>query len=415
MFLSVFGWDYRKGFEILLRAFHTAHPPLPKEGTQDVILLLKASPREITPGNDVLPLHALAAEILGLEELPANIVFYEGEHDDTQLPRAEYAALHRLADAFVLPTRGEGWCRPCVEAMACGKPMIATNWSAMEDYMGGHNSLPLKYSTEPVPTRFTASRDEMKSLGKFEYMKWALPDEVHLAELLRTTAENTAAQKVRNAKIGAAARATVEKKYTREAVAPTVRKRLDEIAAAVTSGGDTGADLSAEGIAKKIALNDKAYQARVAEHHLNRATAALEEAKTALGKETKSNGDKKAAKEKEKQARMEVLGVLGNALAAVKCREQRAHILQLQCSLAAQQGGDEMTRLAMSACSEVAGLFPDTSARAHTLLALLQLKAATGTDPAQAKKAREKARGYLQKALKIDPGADLLPLPLCAS
>ena len=37
--------------------------------------------------------------------------------------------LYKAADAFVLPSRGEGWGRPHVEAMAMGLPVIATNWS----------------------------------------------------------------------------------------------------------------------------------------------------------------------------------------------------------------------------------------------------------------------------------------------
>jgi glycosyltransferase involved in cell wall biosynthesis len=37
--------------------------------------------------------------------------------------------LYGGADAFVLPTRGEGWGLPILEAMAAGVPAIATNWS----------------------------------------------------------------------------------------------------------------------------------------------------------------------------------------------------------------------------------------------------------------------------------------------
>ena len=37
--------------------------------------------------------------------------------------------LYASADVFVLPSRGEGWGRPHVEAMAMGLPIITTNWS----------------------------------------------------------------------------------------------------------------------------------------------------------------------------------------------------------------------------------------------------------------------------------------------
>ena len=43
--------------------------------------------------------------------------------------QAELPSLYLAVDAFVLPSRGEGWGRPVMEAMAMGLPSIATNWS----------------------------------------------------------------------------------------------------------------------------------------------------------------------------------------------------------------------------------------------------------------------------------------------
>ena len=45
------------------------------------------------------------------------------------MPRAVLRNLYAAADAFVLPTRGEGWGLPIAEAMAMAMPVIATNWS----------------------------------------------------------------------------------------------------------------------------------------------------------------------------------------------------------------------------------------------------------------------------------------------
>ena len=45
------------------------------------------------------------------------------------MPRAALRNLYAAADAFVLPTRGEGWGLPIAEAMAMALPVIATNWS----------------------------------------------------------------------------------------------------------------------------------------------------------------------------------------------------------------------------------------------------------------------------------------------
>jgi glycosyltransferase involved in cell wall biosynthesis len=48
---------------------------------------------------------------------------------EDELPLMNLPRLYTGADAFVLPSRGEGWGRPHIEAMAMGLPTIATNWS----------------------------------------------------------------------------------------------------------------------------------------------------------------------------------------------------------------------------------------------------------------------------------------------
>lgn len=49
-------------------------------------------------------------------------------------------------DCFVLPTRGEGWGMPLLEAMAYGRPVIATDWSAHTDFMTEDVAYPLRVS-----------------------------------------------------------------------------------------------------------------------------------------------------------------------------------------------------------------------------------------------------------------------------
>ena len=78
---------------------------------------------------------------------------------DTEMPLRRLPSLYAAADAFVLhaaggghagrelwakerceqvlPSRGEGWGRPHVEAMAMGLPVIATNWSGPTAFMSG--------------------------------------------------------------------------------------------------------------------------------------------------------------------------------------------------------------------------------------------------------------------------------------
>lgn len=47
---------------------------------------------------------------------------------EEHLPASEMPNLYKSADCFVLPTHGEGWGLPTMEAMAMGLPTITTNW-----------------------------------------------------------------------------------------------------------------------------------------------------------------------------------------------------------------------------------------------------------------------------------------------
>jgi glycosyltransferase involved in cell wall biosynthesis len=55
------------------------------------------------------------------------------------------ATLYSNVHAFALPTRAEGWCLPCVQALATGLPTIVTNWSGPADFMHVDYSFPLAY------------------------------------------------------------------------------------------------------------------------------------------------------------------------------------------------------------------------------------------------------------------------------
>ena len=53
-------------------------------------------------------------------------------------------SLIESCDCFVLPTRGEGWGLPIVEAMAMEKAVIATNHSGPSAFLTRDNSYPLR-------------------------------------------------------------------------------------------------------------------------------------------------------------------------------------------------------------------------------------------------------------------------------
>lgn len=59
------------------------------------------------------------------------------------LAQSVFPRLYKSADAFVLPTRGEGWGLPIAEAMAMSLPVLATNWSGPTAYLDSSVGYPL--------------------------------------------------------------------------------------------------------------------------------------------------------------------------------------------------------------------------------------------------------------------------------
>ncbi|MDR2489394.1 MAG: glycosyltransferase [Desulfovibrio sp.] len=66
------------------------------------------------------------------------------------LSQGQMAALHRLCHAYVSAHHAEGWGLGLSDAMAYGKPVIATAYSGNMEYMDEDNSLPVSYTMTPV-------------------------------------------------------------------------------------------------------------------------------------------------------------------------------------------------------------------------------------------------------------------------
>lgn len=173
-FLSVFEWTQRKGPDVLLRAYLSEF----KAG-EDVSLLLKTYGRP-DAGAEMLPQLAYFIERhmgMRLEDTPSILVFAPGF-----LPAADIPRLYASADAFVLPSRGEGWGRPYMEALACECPVIATRWSGQMDFLNDENSYLIDCETVPVPW----NNDVELSAGH----RWAEPSVDHLRQLMRHVFEH---------------------------------------------------------------------------------------------------------------------------------------------------------------------------------------------------------------------------------
>lgn len=148
-FLSIFKWEGRKNWRALLETFYKAFPNNVTEVkledghrvNKTVRLLIKTQELSwgTSPDEDL-------RDLLGTLGSDAQASFSERVLIFKDTLSAELIpSLYHVADAFVLPTHGEGWGLPLMEAMASGLPTIATNWGGQTEYMNDKNSFLLGY------------------------------------------------------------------------------------------------------------------------------------------------------------------------------------------------------------------------------------------------------------------------------
>ncbi len=213
-FVAVFEWIYRKGWDILLRAWAETF-----SNEDDVCLVLRTYLPNATDGlggeleikNRIT--HFLEFELRCQRSKVAPIIVM-----GTQLPEKDMPRLYASSDAYVLPSRGEGWGRPYMEAMACGLPTIGTRWSGNLAFMNDQNS-------------YLVDVDNLVEVdGKMEFSfyqghKWAAPSSRHLGHLMRHVYENQSEARLR----GFRARQEVIDKWNWEKIARTASDRLNAI------------------------------------------------------------------------------------------------------------------------------------------------------------------------------------------
>lgn len=115
------GFDLRKQLNQLLLAYTYV---VQAEGDEYPLVIAGQEPDWGTP---LFPDMRQYAKELGIEEHIQWLGF---------VPEEDKAALYRLADVFVFPTRYEGFGLPILEAMASGTPVIANEVSCIPEIVG---------------------------------------------------------------------------------------------------------------------------------------------------------------------------------------------------------------------------------------------------------------------------------------
>lgn len=209
-FMSLFGWSYRKGADILCRSFL-------KEFSAD--------------DNCALVIHSRSAkadirtEIRSYyeEALKYNKALPDIYHCGEATPIQDLPGMYAASNCFVFCSRGEGFGLPVVEAGACGVPVISAYNTAMTQYLD-------EDCAELVePESFCPANDKLTWITEFyrdqDFSFYGEESVEKFGKLMRKVMENPeqAIQKAANF------RDKILNEYTWDIAARRVAKRLKEM------------------------------------------------------------------------------------------------------------------------------------------------------------------------------------------
>jgi len=194
------------------------HSHLPRKNPHAAIAAFRRAFSGRTDVRLVLKSVNAAADPEGYAELRELAAGAPIDFHDGYWPVQHVRDLMDACDAYVSLHRSEGTGLTIAEAMACGKPAIATDWSGNTDFADSSNSFPVSYQLTTIP----------RNVGPYRSGEtWAEPDIDHAAWQMQQVVADAALA----ARRGDAARRRLQREYSEEAVAGLVRQRLDAIGA----------------------------------------------------------------------------------------------------------------------------------------------------------------------------------------
>ena len=208
VFLSISKYEKRKGFDKLIKAY------IEEFGSDDKVSLY-------------IRCNADDSNIEHFEELIRNCTEakLKGPHASQGVPKnlpvlilpliplTEMPSLYSAADCFVLPTHGEGWGLPIIEAMAMEVPVIATNWSGCTEFLHRDNAYLLEV-------------EKLSDVEENPGHKWAESSLDDLKALMRRAVDEKYGEAREKAQ---KARKDVVKGYSRAAIVDAVIEKLYEV------------------------------------------------------------------------------------------------------------------------------------------------------------------------------------------
>ena len=220
-FFSSFKWEPRKGWKTLFTSYFNEFGTVANVSLYIQSYYFFNGPQD--SNQDIHNYTLITREIheWALQELPG----YQSLEDfpffciiTEHVSEVDVARLYRSVDAFVLPTHGEGWGLPTIQAMAMGLPTISTNWGGNMEFMSKNTSFLIEID----------GLEEIDANSYYGYQlgkKWAIPSLEDTSKWMKYVFHNEKHAKV----VGSRARRHIETHFSEEAVADIVDLRLAEI------------------------------------------------------------------------------------------------------------------------------------------------------------------------------------------
>ncbi len=211
IFLYVFVFGWRKGFDILLRAYGREF-----RYSDPVTLVLKVVGNGRKDIRAEILRSALPDYDPGAPGAPRVIVISE-PIDQTAL-RDLYAS----CDLYISTDRANGWGMPCMEAMAMGKAAATVDWSGSTEFMTKENALlirPERY-LEPVHQLLVNERGKL-----YRDQMWAVVRVEEVQRIMRLAYEDRDLLR----RIGERAAQEIRSRFNFESVGRIMRQRLDDL------------------------------------------------------------------------------------------------------------------------------------------------------------------------------------------
>lgn len=218
-FGSVFDWTERKNPVALIRAYYNSF----FKG-EDVSLTIRTFwrfPVEKTREYVTSEVQKIKQGYGTRSEFP-KILFWFDTMDEKVMP-----SFYKSFDCFVLPTRGEGFGLPFLEAMACGVPTIGPEWGGNREFMDATNSVLVSGAVESIN-----DLQFLRYQPQYANQKWFSVDEVELSKAMRWVYDN----KEKSGELAKKAVLDIQDKWTWDHTVGKIYKRLLELDATLLGG-----------------------------------------------------------------------------------------------------------------------------------------------------------------------------------